>query len=132
MDSDKKREQTRLRVERYREKQAALPTFEDLPSDVQRSIESLSDSPEGKAQRTVIALDYQKKIGKRYSSGIDCRIPVNLARPGDKDYQAHTEHEEYCDRCSRVLPRLEQPRQHKATCFTCLATAIPAKFGAKA
>ena len=121
MDSDKKREQTRLRVERYREKQAALPAFDDLPIDVQLSIDRISDSPEEKARRTAVALGYQRVYGKRNGYGLDCRMPVNSAKPGDDDYQPHTEHDEYCADCDGVLPRLEQPRQYPGVCLPCVS-----------
>ncbi len=38
----------------------ANKAFKSLPPDVQQSIDRLSDSPEEKANRTAIALNYQK------------------------------------------------------------------------
>lgn len=113
------REQTRLRVQRYREKQAALPkVFKDLPEDVQRSIETMSDTPEEKAQRTAIAIDYQKNQSKRPGTGIDCRAVKNSARPGDEDYQASGVIE-HCG-CGAELPQLEQPREYPGKCMPCV------------
>lgn len=93
--------------------------FKTLPLDVQHSIESLSDTPEEKAQRTAIALDYQKRFTKRPGTGIDCRMPKNLARPGDEDYQASGVTQN-CE-CGSLLPQLEQPRQYKGTCQPCVS-----------
>ena len=97
--------------------------FKILPLDVQRSIDRLSSTPEEKAQRTAIALDYQGKMGKRMNTGMDCRQSVNSALPGDEDYQPHTGLDEHCNRvlCNRVLPRLEQPRQYQGTCQLCVS-----------
>jgi len=52
--------------------------FKTLPADVQYSIEQLSDTLEEKAQRTVIAIDYQKKMGKRASTGLACWLQARI------------------------------------------------------
>ena len=57
-----------------------IKCFEDLPPDVQRTIEMLSDSEEEKQRRTGIAIHYQHVFPERFSicnmpSGeIGCRI----------------------------------------------------------
>ena len=94
--------------------------FDSLPIDVRMSIDSLSRSPEEKAQRTAIALDYQYKHGKRPGTGMDCHIPTSTARPGDDDYQAHIGPDEPCSQCDNILPRLEQPRQYPGMCMVCV------------
>ena len=115
MDKDKQREQTRLRVERYRKKAQALPI------DVQRTIERISDSPEEIKQRTAIALQYQKNHPGSRHTGIDYDAePRSTAKPGDEDYTPHDGPDEYCDECDITLLRLEQQRQHPGTCLTCV------------
>ena len=47
-----------------------IKCFEDLPADVQRTIERLSDNPEEKRRRTGIAIHYQHLFpGRYYSTG---------------------------------------------------------------
>ena len=45
--------------------------FKTLPLDVQHTIDRISDSPEEKAQRTIIALNYQAKHPGNVHKGID-------------------------------------------------------------
>jgi len=94
--------------------------FDSLPIDVRMSIASMSRSPEEKAQRTAIALDYQYKHGKRPGTGMDCHIPASTAKPGDDDYHTHTGPDEGCSQCHSTLPRLEQPRQYPGMCMVCV------------
>ena len=54
--------------------------FKSLPADVQYSIDSLSDSPEERASRIAIASDYQKRMGKRVSTGLACWLQTHAAR----------------------------------------------------
>ena len=42
--------------------------FEDLPPDVQQTIERISDSPEEKQGRTAIAISYQHTYPDRYET----------------------------------------------------------------
>lgn len=81
-DKDKQKEANRERQRRYKARQKgvtsegvtekALPTFDDLPLDVQQSIDRLSSSPEDKASRMAIALDYQEKMGKHNGYSLHC------------------------------------------------------------
>ena len=93
--------------------------FRTLPLDVQHTILSISSDEEFK-QRTVIALDYQYKHGKRPCTGMDCHIPASTAKPGDDDYHTHTGPDEGCSQCHSTLPRLEQPRQYPGMCMVCV------------
>jgi len=130
-DTDKRKEASKERMRRYRQgvtkgvtsvgcNSEGVTGFDSLTIDVQRSIDSLSRSPEEKAQRTAIALDYQYKHGKRPCTGMDCHIPASTAKPGDDDYHTHTGPDEGCSQCHSTLPRLEQPRQYPGMCMVCV------------
>ena len=91
MDKDKQREQTRERVKRYRDRQKSVTsgsvtgqgvtqgmTFDDLPLDVQQSIDRLSDSPEERQARTERAIRYQKLFPGNQFKGVpyDANVEV--------------------------------------------------------
>jgi len=75
-----------------------IKCFEDLPLDVQHTIDRISTSPEEKAKRTVAAIKYQHLYPERYhSTGVECvymkeqrqRVGaghVQVSKPGDEDY----------------------------------------------
>ena len=95
-------------------------TFTDLPADVQHTIDRISDSPEERAVRTAIAVDYQAKHPGSQHKGIDYEAePRGTAKPGDPDYQP-SGIEEHCCGCGATLPQLEQPRQHTGACIACV------------
>ena len=97
----------------------ANKAYKSLPVDVQHTIDRISTSPEERAQRIAIALDYQAKHPGSRHMGIDydSQIFFNTAKPGDADY--HTSGiKELCS-CGAVLPQLEQPRQYSAKCYRC-------------
>lgn len=108
-DKEKQKEATREAVKRHRAKQQGITSrqgitcFDDLPADVQRTIERLSDTPEEKAQRTAIAIDYQRQHPSLYGKGLDVgKIDLpegyktadqlapgeynRVSKPGDPDY----------------------------------------------
>lgn len=102
----------RAKAESVTDKKAGPTCFEDLPADVQRTIESMASSPEDKQVRTERALRYQMMFPSLYSKGIDLSpigLPTNykiadqlkpgehnsVSKPGDLDYpqdkgQCHT------------------------------------------
>jgi len=75
-----------------------IQRFEDLPLDVQHTIDRISTSPEEKNKRTVAAIKYQHLYPYRYhSTGVECvymkeqrqRVGaghVQVSKPGDEDY----------------------------------------------
>jgi len=124
-DKEKQKESDRERARKYRLKQKGvtqgvtksgcdaqgvtkpkgkITCFEDLPADVQRSIERLSDSPEEKARRTANAIAYQQRNpGRTQNTGLDIgevELPEGyktsdqlapgehnrISKPGDDDY----------------------------------------------
>ena len=92
--------------------------FDGLPLDVQHTIDRISTSPEERAQRIAIALDYQAKHPGSRHKGIDYDSqPRSTAKPGDADYQS-SGIEERCG-CGAVLPELERPRMYPAKCYRC-------------
>ena len=99
-------------------------TFKGLPLDVRHTIARISDSPEERAVRTAIAVDYQAKHPGSQHRGIDYTAkPRSTARPGDAAYQP-SGIEEYCCGCGATLPQLEQPRQHTGACIACVTKGV--------
>ncbi len=110
--------------------------FEDLPIDVQHSIDRLSDSPEEFIQRAAIAIDYANKHSGSRHTGIDPDMVVNkpegykpvaellpdeynrVTKPSDPGYGGHGV-VEHCINCRDVLSPLEQPRQYPGMCLAC-------------
>ena len=78
-----------------------IKCFEDLPADVQATINRLSESNEEKAKRTAAAIKYQHLFPGSYepNSGQDfTRLMaqagpghVRVSKPGDEDYQPQCE-----------------------------------------
>ena len=96
----------------------ANKAYKSLPPDVQHTIDRISTSPEERAQRIAIALDFQVKHPASRHMGIDYDSqPRGTAKPGDADYQS-SGIEERCG-CGAVLPELEQPRMYPAKCYRC-------------
>ena len=94
--------------------------FKGLPLDVQHTIDRISGSPEEKAVRTAIAIDYADGHPESAHRGIDYEAePMSAALPGSPDYKPHSGPDEHCV-CGRVLPRLEHPRQHEGKCLECV------------
>jgi len=103
-------------------KYKANKLFKSLPIDVQENILRVSDGDEQQIKnRTAAAIRYMGLFPARLASGIDGVSKRSLAKPGDADYQEHTEQDEYCSLCITTLPRLEQPREYEGMCMACVS-----------
>ena len=71
--------------------------FEDLPRDVQRTIDKLSETSEEKVKRTAAAIHYQHLFPNRYEPVSDedftrlmatanPKTKLKVSKPGDEDY----------------------------------------------
>jgi len=125
-DKDKQRRANRERQRRYKERHKTesnnapkvtpkffskeqgrrgkdIKCFEDLPPDVQKTINRTSTSPEEKNRRTAIAIHYQHLYPGRYEPNSDqdftrllATLPpgspaVRVSKPGDEDYTPQCE-----------------------------------------
>ena len=126
MDESKSNEMKILSNAERQAKFKANKLFKTLPIDVQHAIDRLSDNPEEKAQRNLIAIAmaYSSQYPHSVHKGIDYEAEaLSPALPGSDDYHEHSGPDEHCWKCNKVLYRLEQPRQYSGTCLSCVCAA---------